>query len=253
MSLVDTIIARTLTLQVALWHARARLEADSDDEALHDLRTALRRLRSLLRPLRGSPGVIGIEEAARSLSRLSTPIRDLEVLGAELQRQGMAEAAATRRASLQRSRALIVASPELERLFARLAEWPQTLRAAERIGGLWHLDRKIGKHLHTRIERLRKALADPLHDRHDLRILAKRVRYTAEAYPLLSPLDQAAQRILKAVQSTLGDWHDHVQLCLKAELETDLQPLHAQWQLAALTAQTAGEAQLLKLAQALET
>ena len=53
MSAVDQIITQFLTLETALFHAYARLAARTDGEALHDLRINLRRLRSLLHPLRG--------------------------------------------------------------------------------------------------------------------------------------------------------------------------------------------------------
>lgn len=46
MSFLDKFVAEILALQVALYHARARLEARADSEALHDLRIAVRRIRS---------------------------------------------------------------------------------------------------------------------------------------------------------------------------------------------------------------
>lgn len=52
MSTVDKIVAQVLTLQVRLYQAIARLEARTDHEALHDLRIAVRRIRSLTRPFR---------------------------------------------------------------------------------------------------------------------------------------------------------------------------------------------------------
>jgi CHAD domain-containing protein len=59
------VVAQIVALQVRLLACRERLAADTDSEALHDLRTTLRRLRSLLRPLRGLPGVEQLEEAPR--------------------------------------------------------------------------------------------------------------------------------------------------------------------------------------------
>src|SRR5690606_29062791 len=52
MKTLDSLVASLLRLQIALLHARLRLAAGTDDEALHDLRIALQRLRSLLAPLR---------------------------------------------------------------------------------------------------------------------------------------------------------------------------------------------------------
>jgi CHAD domain-containing protein len=55
-ALVDQLVAQVIGLEVGLLSCQARLAAVTDDEALHDLRTTVRRLRSLLRPLRGLPG-----------------------------------------------------------------------------------------------------------------------------------------------------------------------------------------------------
>ena len=49
--LVDEVQQHVLRIQVRLFACRERLVAATDDEALHDLRIALRQLRSLLRPL----------------------------------------------------------------------------------------------------------------------------------------------------------------------------------------------------------
>lgn len=60
----------------------------SDVEALHDLRVSLRRMRSLLRPLRGLPWIDPLEKAAAAMGQLSTPLRDDEVLLQELESLG---------------------------------------------------------------------------------------------------------------------------------------------------------------------
>ena len=62
--LVDRLVAHVLGLEVRLLACQARLSARTDPEALHELRTTVRRLRSLLRPLRGLPGVEQVEVAA---------------------------------------------------------------------------------------------------------------------------------------------------------------------------------------------
>ena len=72
-ALVDQLVAQVIGLEVGLLSCQARLAAVTDDEALHDLRTTVRRLRSLLRPLRGLPGVEQLELAARTVGQLTTP------------------------------------------------------------------------------------------------------------------------------------------------------------------------------------
>ncbi|WP_132564798.1 CHAD domain-containing protein, partial [Pseudomonas aeruginosa] len=94
---IDELLAEVIGQQVALMSAVARLEARTDGEALHDLRIALRRLRSLLRPIRGVPGVEELEHAAAEVGRLSGPIRDLEVLLPALAAEGLRDALAVRR------------------------------------------------------------------------------------------------------------------------------------------------------------
>lgn len=80
MHIVDQILSRVLGLQVNLYACEARLEAGTDPEALHDLRIAVRRLRSLLHPLRAHESVLLIRNAAATVGQLTTPVRDLEVL-----------------------------------------------------------------------------------------------------------------------------------------------------------------------------
>lgn len=69
MSFVDKFVAEILALQVALYHSRARLEARTDSEALHDLRIAVRRIRSLLRPMRAMSEVVALNIAAAEVGR----------------------------------------------------------------------------------------------------------------------------------------------------------------------------------------
>lgn len=87
MSFVDEFVAEILTLQIALYHSRARLEARTDSEALHDLRISVRRIRSLLRPMRSISEVMALNNVAAEVGRLTTPARDLEVLIEELGRR----------------------------------------------------------------------------------------------------------------------------------------------------------------------
>jgi len=92
-ALVDRLVAQVLGLEVSLLACQARLSAATDAEALHDLRISVRRLRSLLRPLRGLPGVEQLEAAASEVGRVTTPIRDREVLAAYLHQHGQHAAA----------------------------------------------------------------------------------------------------------------------------------------------------------------
>lgn len=247
-AIVDAVVAQVLRLEVSLHHARARLAAGTDGEALHDLRIGLRRLRSLLKPLRGRDSVSALERAAAAVGQLTTPVRDLEVLAGELRRRGLHEAAGRREARLATRYGEILHSSELAQLFACLDSWPADWRRAERGGELRRLARLLDRRLDKQRGRLLDALANLQHDPHRIRLLVKRNRYAADAYPHHSPLSRRARAALKTVQSALGDWHDRYQWCLRASREADLQPLRQPWQAQAVAALQQAEDRMLVLA-----
>ncbi|WP_231423115.1 CHAD domain-containing protein [Pseudomonas sp. Leaf59] len=238
-ALVDQLVAQVISLEVGLLSCQARLAAVTDDEALHDLRTTVRRLRSLLRPLRELPGVEQLELAAGTVGRLTTPLRDREVLAAYLHQQGY-QAAAERRLRLQPDAYRQVAqSQELAHLLQILDAFPRFIRAAQRQKLLKGLRSLIEKRLVRQWRKLGDALNDPSHDRHRLRLLIKRVRYAAEAYPELDKLPANALSRLKKAQGALGDWHDCWQWLAQAEQQVDLLPCVPVWH----TTMTKAEAQ----------
>ena len=112
-ALVDRLVAHVLGIEVRLLACQARLQARTDPEALHDLRTTVRRLRSLLRPLRGLPGVEQLEEAASRVGQLTTPLRDREVLAAYLLEHNQPEAAQRRMAQMAEAYPALAASAEV--------------------------------------------------------------------------------------------------------------------------------------------
>lgn len=250
MSFVDKFVAEILALQVALYHSRARLEARTDSEALHDLRIAVRRIRSLLRPMRAMHEVAALNIAAE-VGSLTTPARDLEVMIQELEGKGFPVQAQLRKTRLASNYSRILKSRALKNLLIQLDEWPSTFRSAQVKGGLKHVQPQIEKALNKQIGRLHAAVDDTEFDRHELRILVKRTRYLTEAFPTLSPLSRKAARSLKALQSALGSWHDHYQWCQKALIEADLRPLEKAWQSSAATALEKAETQLVDLAKLL--
>ncbi|WLD68429.1 MULTISPECIES: CHAD domain-containing protein [Pseudomonas] len=228
-ALVDQLVAQVIGLEVGLLSCQARLAAVTDDEALHDLRTTVRRLRSLLRPLRGLPGVEHLELAASTVGQLTTPLRDREVLAAYLHQHGHHDAA-DRRLRLQPDAYRQVAQgPELAHLLQILDAFPRFIRASQHQKLLKGLRLRIEKRLAKQWQKLDEALKDPSHDRHRLRLLIKRVRYAAEAYPELDKLPAKALSRLKDAQGALGDWHDCWQWLAQAEHQADLQPCVAVW------------------------
>ncbi|PYB81375.1 MULTISPECIES: CHAD domain-containing protein [Pseudomonas] len=229
-SMIDHVVSRVLALQVGMLACRERLAADTDSEALHDLRTTLRRLRSLLRPLRGLPGVEQLEEAAGALGTLTTPLRDREVLAAQLVGRGHVQAGERRQEGRARTFASVASSAQLTRVLAILDAFPLFLRAADREGLTQGMRRRIDKRLEKQWRKLARALDDPAHDRHRLRLLIKRVRYGDEAYPQLEHAGKGLQRLLKKAQGDLGDWHDRVQWLLQVHEHSDLAGCKVAWE-----------------------
>ncbi|MBG7024474.1 CHAD domain-containing protein [Pseudomonas aeruginosa] len=227
---VDGLLAEVIGQQVALMAAVARLEARTDGEALHDLRIALRRLRSLLRPIRGVPGVEELERAAAELGRLSGPIRDLEVLLPALAAEGLRDAQAVRRPVLESGYVAVLASQPLHRLQLCLDVWPTLLRTAQRHAVLEGLHGRVRKRRRRHGQARRAELADTTYAHwHPLRLRIKRVRYGLEAYPRDCSIPTSLLTPLKAAQSALGDWHDLEQWLLRCQREPDLAPLRDLW------------------------
>lgn len=248
--MIDRLVAHVLGLEVRLLACQARLSARTDPEALHDLRTTVRRLRSLLRPLRGLPGVEQLETAASGVGDLTTPLRDREVLAAYLLEHDQTEAAQRRMAQMAQAYPAVATSTELAQLLMILDAFPRFLRAAQRQGLLKDLGKRIGKRLAKQWKKLDEALHDPAHDRHRLRLLIKRVRYGIEAYPELDRFPKAALPRLKAAQGALGDWHDCLQWLAMAEKEADLQPCVATWKTTMAEAEERSDRVLDKLDKA---
>ncbi len=248
-SMVDHLVAQVLGLQIKLLACQARLAASTDPEALHDLRTTVRRLRSLLRPLRGIAGVEQLEAAAKAVGELTTPLRDMEVLAAHLADQGLTEAATVRINKVNKSYGQVATATELNRLFATLDQFPGFLRAQQRQRLLRGLRKTIEKGMDKQWKKLREAIADPAHDRHRLRLLIKRVRYAADAYPELSHQPKKMQSRLKAAQGALGDWHDHLQWLAQAGQQRDLAPCIAGWQTGIVRAEKKADVALQRLSK----
>jgi len=228
--MINRLVAQILSIDVRLLACQARLTANTDPEALHDLRTTVRRLRSLLRPLRGLPGVEQLESAAKAVGDLTTPLRDLEVLSSYLHKKDHHELAERRAAQLVGVYPGVAASAEVARLLQVLDAFPRFLRASQRQGLLKGLRKRVEKRLAKQWKQLDQALHDPAHDRHRLRLLIKRVRYAIEAYPELDRLPAKAMPRLKSAQAALGDWHDSFQWLAQAQLQPDLLPCVAVWQ-----------------------
>ncbi|MBP1133380.1 CHAD domain-containing protein [Serratia sp. PL17] len=249
MVLVESIITQARKLESALNQALLRLPDATDHEALHDVRINLRRLRSLLRPLRGTPGVAQLDDAAAKLGKITTPMRDLEVLITELDQHQLTWQANTRKTELQSRKLALTSLPLLIRLPTLLHAWLNMFLITKHR----HTKHRIAHQITQQVKQVRLALADSYYDRHRLRLLVKHLRYVVDAYPQFRLITPDAIAHLKTAQSTLGHWHDHVVWYQMAEHQQDLWPLLPQWQSAIVIAQENAEAALLLLSQTLST
>jgi CHAD domain-containing protein len=216
-----------LGLLDAAAQAHARLRDDTDAEALHDLRVALRRLRSLLRAYR--PWLARslprkLRRRLKRLARATNEARDAEVQLAWLAQQRLRLSARERvgaewlkrELSARRARAYRHVREELTHEFVRLeavlrAAFTRAARPArtapQRFGQV--TAQLIAEH----VEALRVALAgiaspDAQPEIHAARIAAKRLRYLVEPVaPLLSGGRERIER-LKRFQDDFGLLND---------------------------------------------
>ncbi|MHA6193998.1 CHAD domain-containing protein [Pseudomonas wadenswilerensis] len=243
----DHVVAEILGLQVRLMACQARLAENTDSEALHDLRTTVRRLRSLLRPLRGLPGVDQLESAAKAIGDMTTPLRDREVLAEQLFELKLDEAAQRRLAGEGVVFASVASSTQMQKLLAVIDAFPAFLRAIQHQGLVADLGKRIEKRLDKQWKQIVQAVHDPAHDRHRLRLLIKRARYGAEAYPQLSRIKASMRDELKRAQDDLGHWHDLLQWLAQAGKQADLAPLVADWNRQLVEAERKSDKTLAKL------
>jgi len=208
--------------------ASAGAEAARDDDAVHDLRVALRRLRTLLGPAREVYRKKKLRRVIRDLGRVGRAagaLRDEEVLLDTLSGLELPDATATELAAWMTHRA------SKERLLrTRLAE---RLRPPEGDGGRSTLDAALhrlesrvnsgkardadaralaARALDRAVERVRALAGAGVEDAammHALRIRYKRLRYTAELFaPIVGERASQLARGAARMQKRLGDLHD---------------------------------------------
>jgi CHAD domain-containing protein len=225
-------------LEVLLQEApRCRLEAGP--EGVHQMRVALRRLRSVLRACRpavGGPGTAALDDELKRLAQLLGTARDWDVflagLGAEVAEAlpgekriaGLLRAAEARRHAGYRALRAELDGPGFRRLLltgmALLAQqgWRPAAddpAAADRMArlalpmaefGATLLDRRWHR-LRTEGEAVESLSAEALHE---LRLTAKRLRYAAEIFGPIWPGKPQRRflRRLAAVQEALGIAND---------------------------------------------
>ena len=204
------------------------LRLHAGEDAVHDARVAVRRLRSDLRtfePLLDEAWASALRERTRWLQEGFSTARDADVVLARLRRQSeelpesdrrhaedvLAPLRVAREAAYQRVRAML-REPRYAVLLQELVDAakrpPFNARAEEAacdaipeiVAGAWSALRK----------RVRARTRPPLdRELHRIRIAAKRVRYAAEAVaPVAGRRARTLARAAERLQTILGDQHD---------------------------------------------
>jgi CHAD domain-containing protein len=211
--------------------AAERLSHRNDAEALHDLRVALRHLRTYLDTYRQlfADAVPGKSlEALRELSHLTNPARDAEVETSWIAKHSRARRAAPGAAHL-RSQLNRRHTQVLRKIRERFSNDfpPLAQRLRRQLKRAKDSDpRTFGQYTAKQVRRqgrsMRKCLdrilgPTDIEHCHQARIAAKRVRYLLAPFHELEGTSQLIER-LKALQDTLGEMHDlHVLLETMAE------------------------------------
>ncbi len=196
------------------------ISAAKDDEAVHDVRVAMRRIRTLLRlarPIYGRFHADAVRRAFTEVMRASGELRDEEVLDETLEGLPVVDESfdiwrrsrATRERRLRRQMVARVKSGELARAHAMLMGLVVLPVYPERDVPLAKFAKKVLARTQQGVDQRREASVDDGEALHDLRIAYKELRYTAELFAAALPADLAATAAPAAkFQKRLGEVHD---------------------------------------------
>jgi CHAD domain-containing protein len=207
-------------LDIELGRAIRRVLAKTDEEAVHDMRVAIRRLRTMLRFARPVFGRFHADAVRRSLSDVQSAtgdLRDEEALGETLEALGIDDPAFAawrerRRAREVRLRAAVISHlragevARARRMLRGLLLFPVKASRNESLG---KFARRVVNGARKEVESLRDAPTSDTERLHALRIEYKKLRYAAEIFAEALPLDLAVVAEPAArFQKRLGDIHD---------------------------------------------
>jgi CHAD domain-containing protein len=212
-------------MQVRLTEAADRVLSTGDEAAVHDLRVAIRRTRTLLEIGREVFGRFHADEVRRALTELQRAtgaLRDEEVLldlvsslplhTTDL--SGWTEVRKRREKRLRSAVRRLIRTDGLARAQALLAALLAFRVKPSRDRRLVKFARRAVERAQREVERRRSGSGASERDRdralHTLRVSYKRLRYTAETFTDVLPpeLGQALARTAAGFQKRIGDVHD---------------------------------------------
>ncbi|HEY8080133.1 MAG TPA: CHAD domain-containing protein [Labilithrix sp.] len=203
----------------AIRAAAPRVVADADDEAIHDLRVAIRRLRTLLkmsRKLFGRWHADVVRRAFADVMRATGELRDeevleetLEVVSAEPSFVAWLGARKARERKLRRAVVARLERGDLDRarlLLKALLVFPVPPKSDIELA---RFARRVVDRAHRGVETKRDVAPDDALGLHELRIAYKELRYSIELLSEALPIDQRAMLEPATVfQKRLGEIHD---------------------------------------------
>ncbi len=201
-----------------------RVKVRDDEEGVHDLRVALRRIRSLLRivhSIYGSYHVKLIRTEFKNVADATSSLRDAEVfretiagLDVDDDTRGRVEPFLQRYAQKERALRGRVAEMLSKGALDRPVEHLQALLSLPCDPKRDKEAREFARHTvmnaQAEVDHYRSADVEDSVAMHALRICHKRLRYAAEAFsPVLAPELRAWKEVATRFQKVLGDLHDH--------------------------------------------
>lgn len=206
-------------LDAALMAAVPRVVESQDDEAIHDMRVAIRRLRTMLkmaRPLFGRWHADAVRRAFADVMKATGDLRDEEVLEETLEKLSehpsyvaWLRSRKARERKLRRAVVARIERGELDRARLMLKALLVFPFDPKRDMGLSKFARRTVERARRVVEKGRDVSIDDMLGLHQLRIYYKELRYSIELLSEALPLDFRAMLEPAVVfQKRLGEIHD---------------------------------------------
>lgn len=217
------------------------LEDGLDEDTVHDMRVATRRLRAALQVFSLVENLKKLERDVKRLQDALGGVRDLHVQAGWLAEAAKKEKDSVRRdiATLRKARLEGLKDAEA-RLRAEVQRWSERTepRLLRKLGGLKDAhrfgSRRVRGHLRERVRRLHKRMrryadAPDAASAHNMRKELKKLRYELEIFqPAFRRTMDALLEVLVPLQDSLGELHDaDVRLELLERLAAEASPKQA--------------------------